>query len=38
MLWDIPNMFVSWASITAANVHHLALGPEYQSEQDSNKH
>ena len=22
---DIPNMFVSWASITATNVHHLAL-------------
>ena len=32
---DIPNMFVSRASITVTNVHHLALGPEYWSEQDS---
>ena len=30
---DIPNMFVSRASITAANVHHLVLGPEYWLEQ-----
>ena len=28
---DIPNMFGSRASITAANVHHLALGPEYKT-------
>ena len=33
VMLDIPSMFVSRASITAANVHHLTLGPEYWSEQ-----
>ena len=37
LMLDIPNMFVSRASITATNVHHLALGPDNWSEQDSNK-
>ena len=35
VMLDIPSMFVSRTFITAANVHHSALGPEYWSEQDS---